>query len=170
MRREELYYEKRLIAVCIGALLLIQPLVFPASANDTSSGIEKTPRIIGEDTSLRGEYEKHFILEDDDPDAQEMIAVAYSDVVHYQNEEGQWRDIDNTMVPQMDEEGNAILENRDSPFGVELAQSTVQEDLITVDNGERTMSYSIQAAVMPENYVYQRSQGNAPSVLLERKE
>ena len=70
----------------------------------------------------------------------------------------------------MDEEGNAILENRDSPFGVELAQSTVQEDLITVDNGERTMSYSIQAAVMPENYVYQRSQGNAPSVLLERKE
>lgn len=46
----------------------------------------------------------------------------------------------------------------------------MQEDLITVDNRERTISYSIQAAVMPENYVYQRSQGNAPSVLLERKE
>ena len=48
--------------------------------------------VLGEEESLRTETEKHFRMSDGS-----YMAVAYGVPVHYQDEDGKWQDIDNTM-------------------------------------------------------------------------
>ena len=61
--------------------------------------LENAPvTIIGEETSLRTETEKHFRLSDGS-----NIAVSYGMPVHYQNTDGEWVDIDNTLTLSADQ-------------------------------------------------------------------
>ena len=61
--------------------------------------LENAPvTIIGEETSLRTETEKHFRLSDGS-----NIAVSYGMPVHYQNADGEWVDIDNTLTLSADQ-------------------------------------------------------------------
>lgn len=64
-----------------------------ADASDVSSAGEDTPYVLAEETSLRGEAEKHFRLSDGT-----YLAVQYARPVHLQTADGQWADLDNELT------------------------------------------------------------------------
>ena len=79
---------------------------------------EPTPaEIVGEETSLRSEVEKHFRLSDGS-----YIAVSYGMPIHYQDTAGSWQDIDNSLALSADQtayqSANAEV---DSAFSADLS-------------------------------------------------
>ncbi len=64
-----------------------------ADASDASSAGEDAPYVLAEETSLRGEAEKHFRLSDGT-----YLAVQYARPVHLQTADGQWADLDNELT------------------------------------------------------------------------
>ncbi len=64
-----------------------------ADASDVSSAGEDAPYVLAEETSLRGEAEKHFRLSDGT-----YLAVQYARPVHLQTADGQWADLDNELT------------------------------------------------------------------------
>ena len=67
---------------------------------------ESEPYVLYEDTEKRDENTKHFRLSDGT-----YKAVSYSDPVHYRkNERSEWKEIDNTLIENRDEEGNDKLD------------------------------------------------------------
>ena len=79
---------------------------------------EPTPaEIVGEETRLRSEVEKHFRLSDGS-----YIAVSYGMPVHYQDTAGSWHDIDNSLTLSTDQtayqSANAEV---DSAFSADLS-------------------------------------------------
>ena len=96
---------KKIISVILAFAFLIQsiPPAFaqPISETNTSSSLISTntesvselPYIIQEDTSLREEFSKTFVLSD----GTYMVAT-YPSSVHYQTETGNWQQINNALT------------------------------------------------------------------------
>ena len=89
---------KRLIAALLTITISLQALpmqVFaqqPEEPVNTVSSAETEPLIIGEAEDKRTEDTKYFELDDGT-----TIAAVYAMPVHYQDENGAWQDIDNTL-------------------------------------------------------------------------
>lgn len=83
-------------------------------------------KIIGEITEKRDINIKHFKKDD-----LTFEANVFPFAVHYQKD-GQWQDIDNTMVDGKDEENNDTLENKDNSYKVEIAKNTSSSKLVQV--------------------------------------
>ena len=78
-----------------------EPIVTTTTNSFTES--EAVPAtIVGEEVSLRTETEKHFRLSDGS-----YIAVSYGMPVHYQDDEGSWQDIDNSLTLSANQEAYA---------------------------------------------------------------
>lgn len=90
---------KRLIAALLTITISLQALpmqVFaqqPEEPVNTVSSAETEPLIIGEAEDKRTEDTKYFELDDGT-----TIAAVYAMPVHYQDENGAWQDIDNTLI------------------------------------------------------------------------
>ena len=90
---------KRLIAALLTITISLQALpvqVFaqqPDEPVNTVSSAEAEPLIIGEAEEKRTEDTKYFELDDGT-----TIAAVYAMPVHYQDENGAWQDIDNTLI------------------------------------------------------------------------
>lgn len=96
----------RILAIVLVIAMSIQMLPIQAFAVNDSGSItfqeyESQPvaedpyslTVLGEVESLREEDTKHFRLSDGS-----FVAVAYGMPVHYEDENGKWQDIDNTLV------------------------------------------------------------------------
>ena len=70
-----------------------------------SEETQEQVKIVSEVEELRGEYEKHFLLENG-----EYMAVTYTSPVNYQDENGNWQTIDNTLEVK-EVEGIEIIKN-----------------------------------------------------------
>ena len=78
-----------------------EPIVNTMTNSFTES--EAVPAtIVGEEVSLRTETEKHFRLSDGS-----FLAVSYGMPVHYQDNEGAWQDIDNSLTLSANQEAYA---------------------------------------------------------------
>ena len=93
----------RLLSLILVLAMLIQMMPVQSfaastgsSAVDVSSGQPATT-VVGEVEDLREEDTKHFRLSDGS-----FIAVSYGMPVHYEDEDGNWEDIDNTIVQNSD--------------------------------------------------------------------
>ena len=76
------------------AVSLVLSGVAEASAElpENSGSAGPSARIVREDASKRGEFEKHFVCEDGS-----YIAAGYPFPVHELSESGEWMEIDNTL-------------------------------------------------------------------------
>ena len=127
--------------------------------------------ILAEDTSKRGEFEKHYLCSDG-----RFVAVTYPEAVHYQDESGEWSDIDNSLSLNS-AKGVYEAENGDfkisfhapvqssdtsvaSTTGAETTAisggtvtiepvQTQPESLITLTKGEQTLSWTLTAIKSP---------------------
>ncbi|MBQ6262606.1 MAG: carbohydrate binding domain-containing protein [Clostridia bacterium] len=102
---------------------------------DDSAGneFEAVPYIIGEDESLRTENSKTFRQSDGS-----FICSVYQEPVHFKNAEGEWEDIDNTLVAN--ESG---YKNKSSDFEVVFNSDPEKNDLFTLTYGGSAVSVSL---------------------------
>ena len=94
-----------------------QPGITDNAISTTLSGDDA--HILSEDTTLRDEYTKHFVLSDGS-----MLAASYSVPVHYYKND-EWKDIDNTLVSENAKTGSDIrgFVNTESGVKYKFAQS-----------------------------------------------
>ncbi len=82
---------KRITAAALSLLFVFS--IIPASALDSLSVEETAAKIVSEVTEMREESVKYFLCDDGS-----YIAATYAAPVHY-NENGVWKEIDNTLTP-----------------------------------------------------------------------
>lgn len=135
----------RLLSLILVLAMLIQmipPQALALSSNEDSvvaSVTEPEPQpvvtVLGEVEELREEDTKHFRLSDGS-----FVAVSYGLPVHYENEDGQWQDIDNSL--SLETSTNTYqLTHADTAvsFNSTLADGT----LLTTSKGDVSISMSL---------------------------
>lgn len=58
--------------------------------------------------------------------------VQYPDVVHFQDAEGKWQEIDNHLIEQKNIEGKAVLRNRQNSMSAEFAKRVGEAPLVAI--------------------------------------
>ena len=108
--------------------------------NDATNDIV-TDENTNEVTSLRTAYEKHFKLNDGS-----MRAVLYTDPIQYQDESGDWEEIDNSLKLEYDKTDETyIYTNSDNPFKVQFdTNPTNENETVQIDEVNNTISWSMQ--------------------------
>ncbi|KOA20845.1 tRNA nuclease WapA precursor [Clostridium homopropionicum DSM 5847] len=107
------------------------------SETEAQAAAKNPPKILKEVKEKREENIKHFLLEDNTYEA-----VIYNDPVHYK-ENGEWKDIDNTLVEATDESGNSVLENKDNDFKVKISKKSNSENLISINKDKYEISWKM---------------------------
>ena len=94
--------------------------------------------IIREDLSLRGSYEKHFLMSD----GSYQVAL-YNEPVH-QSENGKWVEIDNTLKLSTAADGIAQYTTANGLTDVSFSRD-FREQMVTVRQGDYSVSWGVQA-------------------------
>jgi len=84
----------------------------------------------------RNEYEKHFSNEDNT-----VTAYTYANPIHYQDKDGYWIDIDNTLI--RDDES---FVNKNNPNQIRLSTVAKDNNLVSIKQGEYEIGWGIQGA------------------------
>lgn len=98
--------------------------------------LELESKIVEEDVSLRGEFEKHFVCEDGS-----YIAASYQEPVCYLDDNGQWVDIDNSLT-----ESNGRIENKKADLKVSFAKEANDEELVKLTHDDVQLSWNLSFA------------------------
>lgn len=128
---------RNIISLILSALLVLQTLPFHAAAEEytteesviveNESATDTTQSeltVMYEDTERRGADEKHFRLSDGS-----FVAASYPSAVHFENEAGEWEDIDNTLTLSEFQE-------------ISVFSSNDGTQTFTAENGDEIKSYA----------------------------
>lgn len=99
---------------------------------------EMTSKIVSEVTELRNEYEKHFVCEDGS-----FVVATYNDPVHYK-ENGQWKEIDNSLKLTTDTKSSSkksMYTPKSGIVDVEIPQSFSNGQKVSATNKGYTISF-----------------------------
>jgi len=99
--------------------------------------------IVEEDTSKRGQFEKHFLCSDGS-----YIAVTYPETVHYLNNDNYWEDVD--LTPEYNTSTGKYAKNNGS-FGYSFRESASSDDMVEIRTGEHTISWGLEIAQKNES-------------------
>lgn len=89
-----------------------EPTEFGNEASEAGQTDSAESNLVAEVESLRGEFEKHFINEDGS-----YVAVSYGYPIHYEDEDGAWQEIDNTLEEKIIG-GKTKFVNKDGLFDI----------------------------------------------------
>ena len=111
-------------------------ILFSEEPSSEEASSPEPAEMVGEVASLRTEDGKHFRLSDGS-----FLAVSYGTPVHFQDEDGQWQDIDNTLTFRADTDTYATAENGEAftAFSADLSQGR----LATAVYGDASVSMSL---------------------------
>ncbi|WP_035381738.1 DNRLRE domain-containing protein, partial [Fervidicella metallireducens] len=98
----------------------------------------KESKIVGEVIEKRERNVKHFLKDD-----MTYVACSYPTAVHYK-ENGQWKDIDNTLIDNKDENGNEIIENKDNDIKFKIAKNLKSNKLVSIKKDKYEISWNIE--------------------------
>lgn len=140
----------RLLAFVLVLAMMFQMLPVQALALDgvnSAANQEDEPdgeepyslTVLGEVESLREEKIKHFRLSDGS-----FVAVSYGMPVHYQDGDGQWQDIDNSLLLEADTLKTA---NKSAPTA--FSENLTGGDIFTATQGDFSVSMSLLDSVEP---------------------
>ena len=93
--------------------------------------------VVSEDTSKRGEFEKHYLLSDGS-----FIAVSYPEAVHYLSEGGTWEEVDNRL--SLDRATSRIV-NGDGDFSVSFADSPSSNSMASLLHNGKAFTWGLTA-------------------------
>lgn len=125
-----------LVTAC--ALLLGSMPLLTAASGETTITETASSTIIREDTALRGEYEKHFLMSDGS-----YQAVVYDEPVH-QLVDGTWEDVDNSLILSASTDGVSEYTTANGITDVSFAQG-VGNKLVTIKQDAYSLSWGVQA-------------------------
>ena len=95
--------------------------------------------VLGEVESLREEKIKHFRLSDGS-----FVAVSYGMPVHYQDSDGQWQDIDNSLLLEAES-----LETANECAPAAFSRDLAEGEIFTASQGDYSVSMSLLDTVEP---------------------
>ncbi|WP_035381744.1 DNRLRE domain-containing protein, partial [Fervidicella metallireducens] len=98
----------------------------------------KESKIVGESIEKREKNVKHFIKDDGT-----YVACSYSTAVHYK-ENGRWKDIDNTLIDDKDENGNETIANKDNDIKFKVAKNLKSNKLVSIKKDKYEISWNIE--------------------------
>ena len=104
----------------------------------TESTPEVEATILREEESLRGKYEKHFLMSDGT-----YQAVVYNEPIHYKTATG-WVEVDNTLTLQTAADGTAQYTTADGVTDVTFSRS-FDEQLVTMRQDNYSLAWGVQA-------------------------
>lgn len=88
-----------------------------------------------EETSRRGEFEKHYLLSDGS-----FAAVSYAEAVHYKNDNGAWEEVDNRLSLNA---STSRFTNNNDKFSVSFAESPSSGVLASLKTSGTSFSWSL---------------------------
>ena len=112
--------------------------LFGKTTDDFYVQEEMTSKIVSEVTELRNEYEKHFVCEDGS-----FVVATYNDPVHYK-ENGQWKEIDNSLKLTADAKsssGKSMYSPKAGIVDVKIPQSFSNGQKVSATNKGYTISF-----------------------------
>ncbi|MBQ7969154.1 MAG: DUF3289 family protein [Clostridia bacterium] len=120
--------------------------------------------IIAEDTSRRGEFEKHYLLSDGS-----FVAVSYPEAVHYLNENGTWEEVDNRL--SLDSKSSRII-NEASNFPVSFANSPTSNSLASLMYNGKVFSWGLSATKLENGKMTQLNtfSSNKANIVIEKND
>lgn len=107
------------------------------SENETTKASDATKsgaEILREEESLRDESEKHFLLTDGS-----YLAVSYGLPVHYQDETGDWQDIDNRLT-LVNNRGTAVYETASNSSTTMFSATLADGRILSSGVGDASVS------------------------------
>jgi YD repeat-containing protein len=107
---------------------------------------EMEPDIIGEVVEKRERNVKHFLRDDGS-----FVAAIYPENVHYKDGD-EWKEIDNSIVEQKDEENNDVLENKANDFKVRIAKKASANKLVSIKKDKYEISWGIENDLETKKY------------------
>ncbi len=113
---------------------------------------EKEAVIVEEIEEKRDRYTKYFMRDD-----MSYTAAEYGVPVHFENEDGSWEEIDNTLQQTQNEEGRIIYENKNSALKVRFDADSMAEKLVTISKDSKEISWKIEGAAAGSTSVMSRS-------------
>ena len=136
---------QRLLSLVLTIVMLVQLVPMPALADtgSTSAAVELSEEqppttIVGEEEDLRTEAVKHFRLSDGS-----YIAVSYGMPVHYQEEDGSWEDIDNTLTVETNAAGQVSYATAQTATAAQFSGSLATGHLFTASQGDVSVSMTL---------------------------
>ena len=140
----------RFLSLILVLAMLIEtlPVQSFASTDDASTAVvveEGQPEVsvLGEVESLREEDTKHFRLSDGS-----FVAVSYGQPVHFQSEDGEWRDIDNSLSLAA---GAYRTANANTPAA--FSSTLTDGKLFSVKHNRTSVSMSILDTITAERMI-----------------
>lgn len=98
-----------------------------------------------EAVAKREESIKHFDL-----GSNRFQAVVYSEPVHYrETKDGEWQDIDNTLVETVTAQGRSVFRNRANRIHVEFPVKADGGNMASITDGERTFAWRFEQEMQP---------------------
>lgn len=156
----------RMLAAICSAVLLFEagPVTSLAETNpaETQNGpalpeAEADPAaiLLGEDNGIREENVKYFVRSDGNREA-----AVYEQSVHYQ-ENGEWKDIDNTLTATTAEDGSRVYQNTANDLQVTLPEAMKSDSRVKVAYGDHRLSFTMNTAAPS---VYSRARSAVSSI------
>ena len=84
----------------------IEPYATADEFGEIVADVKEEAAIVAEDISKRDQYQKEFKLDDN-----ARLLVVYPEAVHYEKN-GEWEDIDNTLIASQSMNGKSVLTNQ----------------------------------------------------------
>lgn len=126
---------KMITAAALSLLFVFS--IISASALDSLSVEETTAKIVSEVTEMREESVKYFLCDDGS-----YIAATYAAPVHY-NENGVWKEIDNTLTPSS-KSGETVYLTKGG-LNVTVPSELGSGKRFTATNGGYTISFGVKS-------------------------
>lgn len=133
--------------------------LFGKTTDDFYVQEEMTSKIVSEVTELRNEYEKHFVCEDGS-----FVVAMYNDPVHYK-ENGQWKEIDNSLKLTADAKsssGKSMYSPKAGIVDVKIPQNFSDGQKVSATN----KGYTISFGANHDKIIYQ----NKPTAVVKEVE
>lgn len=133
---------------------------------NTDVQTETVAPIIGEDVEDRNENSKTFIRKD----GSYTKVISLEPIHYYDDENGSWLDIDNSLVPFKDKTGEAYLTNSQNSFEVVLPQTMKSGNNVTIKNGDYEVQFSFNNLKTEAFYIEEKEESNEEIDSFERLE
>lgn len=95
-------------------------------------------RMIRELTDQRDRFTKYF-----EKDNGSEVAIVSAKPIHYRDEKGNWKDIDNTLVQKTDISGNDVLVNQENDMKVTLPTTLGEGMPISIESDVYRLSFTL---------------------------
>jgi len=130
----------KVLCVCLCITCLIATIPFSATSVEeyAPSLDESISDVVAEAIEYRGEFTKAYRKADGT-----YVAVNAGEALHFQDDDGAWQEIDNTLAIEKNEDGQEVYTNAANDFSIELPTSIDSNSPVEISKGGYSVSFKL---------------------------